>query len=147
MRRTRDREDLTTSFLNPYLNFVGNVRQAMEFYQSVLGGTLTLRTYGELGDPNVPFADQVMHGSLEADQGFTLMGSDLPPGADLVRGNSISVCLNGSDAERLRGYWEKLSSDATVSVPLERQTWGDEFGACVDRFGVSWMVVIGQDRD
>ena len=32
--------------LNPYLNFTGNARQAIEFYQSVLGGTLTVTTFG-----------------------------------------------------------------------------------------------------
>jgi PhnB protein len=29
-----------------------------------------------------------------------------------------------------------------VTMPLEKQMWGDEFGMCVDRFGVSWMVDI-----
>jgi PhnB protein len=29
-------------------------------------------------------------------------------------------------------------------VPLEKQMWGDEYGACVDRFGVPWMVNISQ---
>ena len=28
-----------SSRLNPYLNFNGNARQALEFYRSVLGGT------------------------------------------------------------------------------------------------------------
>ena len=27
-------------------------------------------------------------------------------------------------------------------MPLEKQMWGDEFGMCVDRFGVPWMVNI-----
>ena len=27
-------------------------------------------------------------------------------------------------------------------VPLEKQMWGDEFGMCVDQFGVNWMVNI-----
>jgi PhnB protein len=27
-------------------------------------------------------------------------------------------------------------------MPLEKQMWGDEFGTCVDRFGISWMVNI-----
>ncbi|MDJ0111613.1 VOC family protein, partial [Rhodococcus erythropolis] len=31
----------------------------------------------------------------------------------------------------------------TVSVPLEKQMWGDEFGACTDKFGISWLVNIG----
>jgi PhnB protein len=33
-----------------------------------------------------------------------------------------------------------------VSVPLEKQMWGDEFGMCVDQFGIGWMVNIGQPQ-
>jgi PhnB protein len=29
---------------------------------------------------------------------------------------------------------------------MEKQAWGDEFGACVDRFGISWMINIGQPQ-
>lgn len=31
---------------------------------------------------------------------------------------------------------------AAVTMPLEKQFWGDEHGSLVDRFGVSWMVDI-----
>ena len=27
-------------------------------------------------------------------------------------------------------------------MPLERAPWGDTFGMCVDKFGISWMVNI-----
>src|SRR5215211_7816717 len=59
---------------------------------------------------------------------------------------NIAVSLSGDDADELRGYWEKLSSGGSVSVPLEKQMWGDEFGMCVDRFGVAWMVNITQPQ-
>ena len=32
--------------LNPYLNWRGNARAAMEFYQSIFGGELTVSTFG-----------------------------------------------------------------------------------------------------
>ncbi|MGI8329300.1 VOC family protein [Actinomadura scrupuli] len=132
------------SRLNPYISFAGNARQAMEFYQSVLGGTLTLNTFGESGMQDPVLADKIMHAMLETDSGFTLMASDPPPGMEVRPGDNIAVSLSGDDAEELRGYWAKLSESGTVSVPLEKQMWGDEFGACVDRFGISWMVNIGQ---
>ena len=37
----------------------------------------------------------------------------------------------------------KLSDGGTVTVPLEKQMWGDEFGMCMDKFGIDWMVNIG----
>ncbi len=135
-----------SSRLNPYISFNGNARSAMEFYESVFAGTLTLSTFGEAGGLEGPGADKIMHGMLETASGFTLMGADMPPGAEYTPGNNIAVSLSGDDADELRGYWDKLSADGTVTVPLETQMWGDEFGMCVDRFGVTWMVNISQSQ-
>jgi PhnB protein len=135
-----------SSRLNPYISFTDNARAAMEFYKDVFGGTLVLNTFGEYGDKDAPEADKIMHGMLETDSGFTIMGADAPPGMELNSGDNIAVSLSGDDADDLRGYWQKLSAGGTVTVPLEQQMWGDEFGMCVDRFGVGWMVNIGQPQ-
>jgi PhnB protein len=129
------------SRLNPYLNFPGNARQAMEFYESVFGGQLQIATFGEYGAADGS-ADGVMHAMLETDNGFTLMASDLPPGNEHRPGQNIAISLSGDDADELRGYWQQLSSSGTVTMPLEKQMWGDEFGMCMDQFGVPWMVNI-----
>jgi PhnB protein len=131
-----------TSRLNPYISFNGTARQALEFYQGVFGGDLSVHTFGEYGDPSAPGADNVMHGMLESAGGLTLMGADMPPGMEFDPGNNMAVSLSGEDAEELRGYWGKLSEGGTVSVPLEKQMWGDEFGMCEDQFGVTWLVNI-----
>jgi PhnB protein len=131
------------SRLNPYISFPGNARQAMEFYKRVFGGNLTLSTFGEYGAEDAPHADNIMHGMLESDNGLTLMGADTPPGAEHKPGDTITVSLSGDDSQELHGYWEKLSETGTVQMPLEKQMWGDEFGMCVDQFGVPWMVNIG----
>ncbi|HEY0521183.1 MAG TPA: VOC family protein [Ilumatobacteraceae bacterium] len=135
-----------TSRLNPYISFAGNARDAMEFYKDVFGGTLSLHTFGEYGAKDTPEADKIMHGMLEGDNGFWLMGSDTPPGMQLNRGDNIAVSLSGDDADDLRGHWAKLSDGGTVAMPLEKQMWGDEFGMCVDKFGVNWMVNITQPQ-
>ncbi|GAA3768443.1 VOC family protein [Streptomyces phyllanthi] len=132
------------SRLNPYISFAGDARQAMEFYKEVFGGTLRLNTYGDFGQQGTPDADKIMHGMLETPSGFTLMGSDTPPGSEHTPGNNFSVSVSGDDDTELRGYWEKLSAGGSVTVPLEKQMWGDVFGMCTDRFGVPWMVNIGQ---
>jgi PhnB protein len=132
------------SRLNPYIHFKDNARQAMEFYRGVFGGSLTLSTFGEFGAQDSPDADKIMHAQLETDSGFTLMASDTPAEMQRNPGDNISISLSGDDAEALRGYWEKLSDGGTVSVPLEKQMWGDEFGMCVDQFGIQWMVNISQ---
>ncbi|WP_433654139.1 VOC family protein [Nocardia sp. CA-128927] len=131
-----------TSRLNPYLSFGDTARAALEFYRDVFGGTLTISTFSEFSDQDAPGADLVMHGILETPSGFTLMAADTPPGMEYKPGSSISISLSGEDAGELHGYWERLSEAGTVSVPLEKQMWGDEFGLCQDRYGITWMVNI-----
>ena len=133
------------SRLNPYITFAGNARQAMEFYKSVFGGNLNLSTFGEFGQQDSGYADKIMHAQLETDRGYTLMASDTAPGMEHTAGTNITVSLSGDDQD-LRGYWEKLSGSGTVTIPLEKQMWGDEFGACVDQFGIPWMVNISQPQ-
>lgn len=132
------------SRLNPYLSFNGNARQAMEFYASVFGGNLTLNTFTEFGATDSPDADRIMHAILETDTGYTIMGADVTSDMEYQPMAGFSVSLSGDDADLLRGCWEKLSASGTTTMPLQKQVWGDEFGMCVDKFGVSWMVNISQ---
>jgi PhnB protein len=131
--------------LNPYIVFDGNAREAMGFYQQVFGGTLELSTFGEYGAPE-PVASGIMHASLRTEDGLVLMASDPAPGTDYVAGGPLAISLSGDDAEVLRGYWDRLSEGGTVTLPLEKQMWGDEFGMCDDRYGVSWMVNIASQE-
>lgn len=133
---------MMTTRLNPYLNFPGTAREAMSFYESVFGGKLEVMTFADAGAEGVPDPNQVMHAMLETPSGYTLMASDLPPGMEHQQGNNINVSLSGDDADELRRYWDALSADGTVIMPLERQMWGDDFGSCTDRFGIHWMVNI-----
>jgi len=73
-----------------------------------------------------------------------LMVADTPQGVDHNPGTNIAISLSGDDADELHRYWEKLSAGGTVAVPLEKQMWGDEFGMCVDPFGINWMVNVSQ---
>ncbi|WP_307858969.1 VOC family protein [Curtobacterium flaccumfaciens] len=77
--------------LNPYLGFRSGAREALEFYHSVFGGTLTIGTFGEAGMSQDPAdADKVMHGQLDGDQGLLLMASDAPSGRHRRRAASRS---------------------------------------------------------
>jgi PhnB protein len=135
------------SLLNPYISFRDNAREAMEFYKDVFGGNLTLNTFGEYGDANAPGGDNIMHAQLETDKGFTLMASDTPPGMEFNSGSSnITISLSGDDEQELRGYWDKLSDGGNVTMPLEKQMWGDLFGQCTDKYGVAWMVDVVQPQ-
>lgn len=135
------------SRLNPYLSFKDNAREALEFYRSVFGGELSLNTFGDFGQGDGPQATLIMHGQLETPAGYTIMGADTPPGMEFSPGNTMTVSISGDDGEELHGYWSKLSEGGTVTMPMEKQMWGDDFGMCIDRFGTPWMIDIGQPAE
>lgn len=129
--------------LNPYINFRDTAREAMEFYQSAFGGELTLSTFAELQASDDPAEqDKIMHSMLETENGLVLMAADTPNRMEYTPAAGISVSLSGDDEGLLRGCWDKLTQGGTVHHPLERAPWGDTFGMCVDKFGISWMVNI-----
>ncbi len=129
--------------LNPYLSFQDTARQAMELYSSIFGGKLTLNTFAEFHASEDPTEqDKIMHSMLETDDGLVLMGADTPNSMGYTPAAGMAVSLSGDDEGRLRGYWDKLVEGGTATVPLERAPWGDTFGMCIDRFGISWMVNI-----
>ncbi|MES2953492.1 MAG: VOC family protein [Patescibacteria group bacterium] len=128
--------------LNPYISFDGKAKEALEFYKTVFGGTLTLTTFKEGGVPDESVADQIMHGMLIAENGMTLMASDTPPGMPYNPGTNISISLSGENEAELKGYWDKLSSGGSIAVPLDKAPWGDMFGMLTDHFGISWLVNI-----
>ncbi|MFF3095360.1 VOC family protein [Streptomyces cyaneofuscatus] len=136
------------SRLNPYISFDGNARQAMTFYQEVFGGELEVSTATDSGPASSGSADasdagKVLHARLDTPDGYTLMAWDVPEGVPYRPGNDVAVYLGGDDNE-LRVRFGRLSVGGTVTMPLEKQPWGDEAGALVDRFGITWMVNIGQ---
>ncbi len=120
----------------------------MEFYQGVFGGSLRLNTFGEFGVQDSPDADKIMHGMLETDSGFTLMGADTPPGMEYNPGTNIAVSLSGDDADELRGYWEKLSAGGAVSVPLESRCGAMSSGcAWTSSASAGWSTSVGHRPD
>ncbi|CAM5526666.1 VOC family protein OS=Streptomyces cyaneofuscatus OX=66883 GN=G3I52_12200 PE=4 SV=1 [Streptomyces cyaneofuscatus] len=142
------KEQWMGSRLNPYISFDGNARQAMKFYQEVFGGELEVSTATDSGPANSDSADafdadKVLHARLDTPDGYTVMAWDVPKGVPYRPGSGVAVYLGGDDDE-LRVRFERLSEGGTVTMPLEKQPWGDEAGALVDRFGITWMVNIGQ---
>ena len=129
--------------LNPYLNFRGNAREAMEFYEGVFGGKLNVATFADYHASTDPSEDDlVMHADLEAAGGIRFMGADVPNRMEYTPGTNFSMSLSGEDEAELRGYFEKLSDEGSVTMPLEKAPWGDIFGMCTDRFGISWLVNV-----
>jgi PhnB protein len=131
-----------TATLSPYLNFNGNAAEAMRFYQSVLGGNLSIQTFGDAGVAQTDSdKDRTLHAALTSD-GITLYASDGRPDQEVKFGDDVHLSLQGTDAPTLTGYFNGLSAGGQVDMPLAKQFWGDTFGMLTDRFGMHWMVNI-----
>ncbi|MBE1582506.1 VOC family protein [Nonomuraea angiospora] len=127
-----------------HLNFRGNARAALTFYQSVFGGDLAVVTYKDAGGAQEPSeADQVMWGQVSAAAGFEVMAYDVPSRLPYSRGeNAFFVSVRGETAEEITAYWERLSDGATVLQPLGPAQWAPLYGMLTDRFGVTWVIDV-----
>jgi PhnB protein len=127
--------------LHPYLMFEGDCRDAMDFYKNIFGGELNMMTFGQV-DESCPEAirDHIMHATLMGGE-VDFMGCDTPKPGPLA-GDKIQLSLSGFDESNLRKKFELLSAGGTITVPMEKQVWGDIFGAFKDKFGIDWMVDV-----
>lgn len=130
-----------------HLNFDGEARAALEFYQSVFGGDLAVVTYKDAGNvQDESRAEEVMWGQVLAANGFHVMAYDVAPGQAFERGeNAFFVSVRGQSVEEVTGYWDKLSVGATVVTPLGPAGWAPAYGMLRDRFGVVWVVDVAAE--
>lgn len=127
-----------------HLNFRGDARAALEFYQSVFGGQQMVITYKDAGAVQNPDeADQVMWGQVAAESGFRVMAYDVPSRLAWNPGEiPVFVSVRGDAADEITSYWQKLSEGATVVAPLAPAGWSPLYGMLKDRFGVTWVLDV-----
>ncbi|MEO6309368.1 MAG: VOC family protein [Leifsonia sp.] len=131
-----------TTRLNPYLSFRDTAKEAMDFYQSVFGGEMTSTTFGQFQMGDDTEKDKIMHADLVTESGLCLMGADTPNEMEHHPGTNGSISISGDDEAELRGYWDKLVDGGVKTLALEKAPWGDSFGMCIDKYGISWLVNI-----
>lgn len=126
--------------ITPYLNFNGNAREALSFYENALGGkTVQLGTFGDANmAQDESTKDKVLHAIFEAGA-LRFMVSDCPPGVSVHSGDQVSLSLNFTDAEHIEKTFAALSAGGTITMPLQDTFWGARFGMTKDKFGVHWM--------
>ena len=127
-----------------HLNFRGQAREALGFYQSVFGGNMALVTYKDAHQVTQESeADQIMWGEVAADSGFRVMAYDVPSHTPWNQGeNAFLVAAQAETAEDIRECWNKLSEGATVTSPLAPSQWSPLYGMLKDRFGVNWVLSV-----
>lgn len=127
-----------------HLNFRGDAREALAFYRSVFGGRLTLFSFADAKAVTDPAeADHVIWGEVTSDDGFHVMAMDVPAARDWDPGMiPIFVSVRGDNAGQISGYWEALSTGATIVQPLGPASFSPLYGMLRDQFGITWIVDV-----
>jgi len=142
-----------------HLNFPGTAASALEFYQSVFGGSVTRATYGDFGMPQeAPGADKLVFGRLDTTDGLRLMAYDIPAqnpagvsgtAGTTRRENGMTFTdrtffqsLRGQSLQEIIPLWAGLAVGAHIIEPLAASAWSPGFGMLTDRFGVTWVIDI-----
>ena len=127
-----------------HLNFRGQARAALEFYQSVFGGSLAAFTHADAGDSSHPAdADRLAWGEVRAENGFHVMAYDVREDQSHDAGDrAFFVSVRGTDGDEVTTYWKGLSEGATVVEDLGPAGWSPLYGMLTDRFGVTWVLDV-----
>lgn len=125
-----------------HLNFRGQARDALAFYQSAFGGDIMLLTHAQIYPEFAPDeADLVAFGQVQSPAGFAIMAFDVPASRPYSPGESaLFVSVRGNDAAELTDYWTRLADSATIIQPLGPSGWSPLYGMLKDRFGITWVL-------
>jgi PhnB protein len=132
---------MDTMKMNTYVNFAGRCAEAFRFYETHLGGKVSMMmTHGQMPDPSKvkpDWKDMVLHARI-AIGGTELLGADIPT-AEPMRSAYLSLSVT-SDAEAERIY-AALSDGGEVFMPMQETFFATRFGQLRDRFGLNWMIL------
>ena len=135
--------------VQPYLFFDGRCEEAVEFYRRTLGAeVIMLLRFKDSPEPPQPgmvppgAEDKVMHMAMRIGE-TTVMASDgRCMGKPSFQGFSLSLTVpSEAEAERL---FAALGEGGQVQMPLAKTFFSPRFGMVADRFGVSWMILVGK---
>ncbi len=132
--------------VQPYLSFNGRCEEAIEFYKSALNAKVILLTrFKDCPDPSMispGTAEKIMHASLQIGDTVVMASDGRCTGHLKFEGISLSLTVK-TEAEAER-FFTALSAGGQVNMPLTKTFFSPRFGMVADRFGVGWMVIVGQ---
>ena len=129
--------------LTPFLLFDGNCAEAMTFYQSCLGGDLTITKVGDtpMKDHMPPEQHhKVAHAHLKSGV-LEFSATDwLHPKRTPKQGNTVSMYINGGNYKELRAVFDRLAAGADNELldDLRDMPFGT-YGHLADKYGVHWF--------
>ena len=136
--------------VQPYLFFDGHCEEAIEFYRTAVGAEVITLLYfkdspepppgGGCMPPHVQ--NKVMHATLRIGATDVFASDGRCEGKMNFQGFALSLAVpNETEADR---RFTALADGGQVQMPLTKTFFSPRFGMVVDRFGVSWMVIVPQ---
>jgi PhnB protein len=143
--------------VQPYLNFDGRCEEAVEFYRDVLDAQVEMlmrfkdapATGDHKDQPESSEAcmvppgaeDKVMHVSLRIGESVVMASDCSCTGQASFQG--VSLALTAADVAEAERLFAALAEGGQVQMPMAETFFSPRFGVVADRFGVSWMIVVG----
>ena len=127
------------------LNFPGTCEEAFRFYETHLGGKITMlmrQNEAPGAPPNATAA--VIHARMDL-ANSVLIGNDVPASVfQKMRSVYLYLALDSAaEAERVHAV---LADGGEVYMPLEETFFASRFSMLRDRFGVSWSIIHERQR-
>lgn len=132
--------------INPHINFNGNAEEAFTFYQSIFGGNFSkIIRFKDLASEEMPIpeheAEKIMHISLPIGNSV-LMANDVPEfmGRTNENENRSKIVVNTVSKEEATVFFNGLSKDGQIEMPISESPWNTYFGMLRDKYGIEWMI-------
>lgn len=128
-----------------YLQFDGNAKEAIEFYEKALeADKVKFLTFGQMPNLELSSAEKemIMDAYIEF-SGNVLMLSDVLPSMQqtvgkIAKGNNMLISLVGADEETNKKYFDNLLEGGQLIMPISSVPWSKSFGMLIDKYGVTW---------
>jgi PhnB protein len=135
--------------LSTYVNFPGNCKEALEFYEKHLGGKIVMMsTFDQMPDPKmIPpgMEKNVLHARIMIGDTL-LMASDGPPDRVQPMRSAYLTLSVDSNAEAERIY-AALTDGGEIFMKMEETFFAHRFAQCRDKFGSNWMIIHEKPRN
>jgi len=133
----------------PYLCFNGNCAEAIGFYEEAFGVKAKVLRYSDAppseGYQLSPGTENfVMHACLTNRKDYTVFMADVPPNMSLSFGNGMSISVELDSIDSVSSAFNALKVGGTVTMELQQTFWSKYFGSLQDKFGVNWMIAVGE---
>jgi PhnB protein len=133
--------------VEPYLMFDGRCEEALDFYKTAIGATVTMMMrYKDSPEPCPPdmmppgTESKVMHSSMRIGD-TTVMASDGHCKGQ-PKFDGITLSLNATDDAHADRLFAALSNGGKVIMPPQKTFYSSRFGMLTDKFGVNWMIIV-----